>query len=163
MAFVSSEELWRSRRVLSTLAFATSVEYNTSLLNLHNSSDTQPHSIIAKCILCILFFNNDELKSLNFLMENISRMPWCRTWALNINIFSFFRFSCPALIKWGFPKSEWVQGWVEFFSPKQLNSITTVFAQQQSTINFPVTWFVVWLFFCWTSSNQFQHKLVKKN
>ena len=25
-----------------------------------------------------------------------------------------------------------------------------------------MTWFIMWLFFCWTSSNQFQHKLVKK-
>ena len=42
LAFVSSEELWRSRRVLSTLAFATSVD--NTLLDLHNSSDT--HGLI---------------------------------------------------------------------------------------------------------------------
>ena len=62
----------------------------------------------------------------------------------------------------GFQSLNAVQGWVEFFSQKQLNSHTTVFALRQSSINFPVTWFIMWSFFCWTS-NQFQHKLVKKN
>ena len=39
-ALVSSEELWRSRRVLSAP--------NNTLLDVHNpSDDTQPHSIIA--------------------------------------------------------------------------------------------------------------------
>ena len=42
LAFVSYEELWRSRRVLSALA-------DNTLLDLHNSSyDTQPHSLIVK-------------------------------------------------------------------------------------------------------------------
>ena len=82
---------------------------DNTVLDLHNSLDTQPYSIIAKCILCILIFNNNDLKSLNFVMENISRIPWCRTRALNIkDIFSCFCF-CPALI--------WVQsrGGLNFF------------------------------------------------
>ena len=46
--FHTHEELWRSRRVLSSSAYG--LDRSNTLLDLHNSSkDTQPHSITVKC------------------------------------------------------------------------------------------------------------------
>ena len=47
-SFHTHEELWRSRRVLSSSAYG--LDRSNTLIDLHNSSkDTQPHSITVKC------------------------------------------------------------------------------------------------------------------
>ena len=63
-----------------------------------------------------------------FLMENVSRTPWCRTRALNINIYIYiylFGF-CHALIKW--VSKVWVQSrsGLNFF-PKNSWTATPLF------------------------------------